>query len=200
MTVELLSNSVTEPAETSLRKEHVAARPLPGQSPATESTPLSSSYQILHQTSAGADGVAFAAVDTATDVQIELWKLAATTPSPERSTEITQRLKLVQLLEHPTSRRVHAVSQDGEQTVVAVDLAAKHDLRDWQLLGGPDFNPLSILQSVVDALAAAHQLGLTHEALCPQAVRLTKQLDLQLDFTRIAVGPRPEPPPRTSTR
>lgn len=147
-----------------------------------------SQYDIHQQLSVGKYGIAYEATDRRTGVQIELWKLNSSTLIKGRLKEIERRLKIVQLLDHPSARQVFGTFVEDDSQIVIVEPAYNHRLSEWQLLGGANCNPLEILQEVTQALVAAHRLGLTHEAITPASIRLRKDLAPQLDFTRLDIG------------
>ncbi len=185
MAPELTTNASTE---LGIEPSYPAERAAPNE--VVDAT-SSRAYQVLNQISAGQDGVAYEAVNKNNDQQVELWKLVGTQHVVGREEEVLQRLSLVQLLRHPATRRVHTVIKDGSQPIVILETSPPATLKDWLRLGGPDFNPLTILRSVVGALDEAHKLGLSHEAIYPESIRLQSDLTPQLDFTRLSVTSPP---------
>lgn len=118
-------------------------------------------YVARGQRGAGPDGVAYAADG------VELRTLGPAWSDPDRVEAITNRIRLLRLVDHP-----------GVRQVVASDWTADPPWMALELFDGQSPGPLPILDAlnltleVAELLAAAHRVGLTHGRLKRSSVRI----------------------------
>jgi eukaryotic-like serine/threonine-protein kinase len=157
---------------------------------ASSSTRLSMSGQVelVAQTGAGPDGVAFRA--RLEGAEVEYRTLTPALSDPARREGVVKRLRLARLLDHPAARRVLQLELEGTPFVV-LEPAAGPTLADHlsDKLPLPPVESVALALDLAAALHAAHRLGLGHGQLSPRTIASGSSGSLQLDFTGLAVRP-----------
>lgn len=148
------------------------------------------SYRLLSQVGAGADGVSFRASGEAGWVEVR--SLQGARDDPPRWAELSRRLRLAALLEHPAALRVVGMGLEETPPFAALEWT-DGDLASRLSEGGPLSGPeaLAMGRDLAGALAEAHRLGLVHGRLSASQVRSAGGGAWKLDFSGIAARPSP---------
>lgn len=138
-------------------------------------------YRLLAQLGAGADGVSYRAQVLSRGGLAEIRLLAGARTDPERWRQLSRRLRLAALLDHPGVLRVEKLNLDHDPPYLALEWTGVEHLSG---LAVPVAVPEAVAlgQAVALALAAAHRLGLHHGQLAPEAIR-GRTPRLKIDFT-----------------
>jgi serine/threonine protein kinase len=134
------------------------------------------SYEILSLLGAGGMGEVYKARDTKLnrDVAIKVL-LAAVAMDPERRERFEREAQAIAALNHPNIVTIHSIEQIDRQSIITMELVEGHSLGDAIPKGGmPLDRLLKIAIPVADAVAAAHQKGITHRDLKPANIMLGK--------------------------
>ncbi len=165
-------------------------------------------YRIERQIGAGGMGVVYQAEDTTLGRQVALKilppELAA---DDERRSRFAREARAVAALNHPNIVTVHSVEESGGTHFITMELVKGKTLADLLppqgfALGG--FFDVAI--PLADAVAAAHQQGITHRDLKPANVMISdagriKVLDFGLAKAVVGDGSRhTQPPTQTATQ
>ncbi len=131
-------------------------------------------YEILRSIGAGGMGVVYQAEDTTLERQVALKilppELAA---DDERRLRFAQEARAVAALNHPNIVTVHSVEESGGIHFITMELVKGKTLA--ALLPGQGFaldRFFEIAIPLSDAVAAAHQQGITHRDLKPANVMM----------------------------
>ncbi len=157
-------------------------------------------YELLAQIGAGPDGVAYRARRQGEEGFVEVRLLARAREDAVRWEQLTNRLQVARLFEHPAARRIVEIDLecDPPRLVLAgmrgVPLTKHFDGR----LPLPPLEALALVLDAAGIVAAAHRLGLGHGRITPATVELSAAL-VQIDFTGTATHEDdvPGPPPTT---
>ena len=148
-------------------------------------------YHLLAQLGAGADGASYRAAD-ATGVPLEVRILGGAALDPGRLTELTRRLRLAVLLDHPAAIRVRELGLEQDPPFAVLEwLMARTLAEAFAAVAPPGMTALRIARDLCSALAEAHRLGLAHGRLSPSQIRLTDAGAVKLDFTGLDIGAVP---------
>ena len=154
-------------------------------------------YRIVREIGAGGMGVVYQAEDTTLGRQVALKilppELAA---DDERRSRFAREARAVATLNHPNIVTVHSVEESGGTHFITMELVKGKTLADLLprqgfALGG--FFDIAI--PLADAVAAAHQQGITHRDLKPANVMISdagrmKVLDFGLAKAMVGDGSR----------
>ena len=154
-------------------------------------------YEILSAIGAGGMGEVYKARDPRLNRLIAI-KLLPTTAAndPERRERFEREAQAVAALNHPSIVTIHSVEQADGQFFLTMELVEGRSLAETlPAIGLPLARLLKIAIPVSDAMAAAHQKGITHRDLKPANIMLgegehegrIKVLDFGL--AKLAEGP-----------
>jgi len=126
-------------------------------------------YDIVAPIGAGGMGEVFRARDTKLNRDVAIKVLpAALAQDPERRERFEREALALGALNHPGIVTVYAVESQDDTTYLAMELVEGRPLADVIPRGGlPLGQLLRIGAAVADAIAAAHQKGITHRDLKP---------------------------------
>ena len=142
-------------------------------------------YRVLEKLGSGGMGEVYLAEDTTLDRRVALKILApALAADQDRRERFLREAKAVAALSHPNIVTVHSVAQEGDVTFLTMELVDGKTLAE---LIPADGLPLDRLLGwaipLADAIAAAHDRGITHRDLKPANVMVTTDGRLKvLDF------------------
>ena len=152
-----------------------------------------SSYHLLAQLGAGADGASYRAADAA-GAPVEVRILGGAAPDSGRLKELKRRLRLAALIDHPAAIRMRELGLDQDPPFAALEWVVARTLAEAFAEVAPSGpTALQIARDLCSVLAEAHRLGLAHGRLSPSQIRLTDAGALKLDFTGLDVGAAPAP-------
>lgn len=142
-------------------------------------------YRIIEAIGAGGMGQVYAAEDTRLDRQVALKILPPElADDPDRRKRFTREAKAVAALNHPNIVTVHAVEEADGLHFITMELVRGRTLAEMLPRNGfalGKFLEIAIL--LTDALAAAHQQGITHRDVKPTNVMVTDDSRVKvLDF------------------
>src|SRR3979409_1806311 len=121
-------------------------------------------YEILGLIGAGGMGEVYRARDTRLGREVAIKVLpSAPTSDPERLARFEREAKVLASLNHPNIAQIYAVEEVGGVRALIMELVP------GQTLKGPIslYEALRVAAQVADALAAAHEKGITHRDLKP---------------------------------
>ncbi len=151
------------------------------------------SYHLLAQLGAGADGALYRAADAA-GVPVEVRILGGASTDAGGWKELTRRLRLAALLDHPATIRVRELGLDEGPPFAALEWVAAPTLAEAFAEEAPSAPAaLRIARDLCSALWESHCLGLAHGRLSPSRIRLTDAGAVKLDFTGLEIGAAPAP-------
>jgi len=142
-------------------------------------------YKILEKIGSGGMGDVFLAEDTRLGRKIALKTLPPELAhNLERRTRFTQEAKAVAALSHPNIVTVHSVEEAGEVHFITMELVKGKTLTEIIPRTGFALGKFfEIAIPLTDALAAAHEQGITHRDLKPANVMISDTGRLKvLDF------------------
>jgi len=150
----------------------------PGSAPETEPLEQVGPYRILEEVGVGATGRVYRATHTLTGQEVALKLLHATLSlSPRAQARLQQEARIGASLDHPHIATVHAYHSDGHLHYITSEFVPGPDLAEF--LAGEDGASLrdprravEVLRPVAEALAHAHDEGVTHRDIKPQNVLL----------------------------
>jgi Tol biopolymer transport system component len=134
-----------------------------------------STYEILAPLGAGGMGEVYAALDPALNRKVAIKVLSdAVAGDPERRERFEHEAKAIAALNHPNIVTVHAVESADGRVFITMELVKGRALQDLIPTAGMSVGQLlDVAVPLVDAVAAAHQQGLTHRDLKPANVMVT---------------------------
>ena len=148
-------------------------------------------YRMTHAIGSGGMGQVYAAHDTRLDREVALKILPPELAGDrERRTRFTREAKAIAALNHPNIVTVYAVEEAGDRHFITMELVRGRTLAELLPQNGFALGKfLEIAIPLTDALAAAHQAGITHRDVKPANVMVTdngrvKVLDFGLAKTR----------------
>ena len=142
-------------------------------------------YRIVHEIGSGGMGEVYLAEDTTLDREVALNilppELAA---DAERRARFTREASAVAALNHPNIVTIHSVEEAGGVHFITMELVKGRTLAEMlprQRFGLARFFEIAI--PLTDAVAAAHQQGITHRDLKPANVMISDDGRIKvLDF------------------
>jgi TolB-like protein len=134
-----------------------------------------SHYKVLSKLGAGGMGDVYLAEDTELGRKVALKVLPeAMANSPERLERFRREARAVAALDHPNIVRIHNFEEAAGLKLLVMELVDGESLDRIIPPGGmPLAKVFSIAVPMADALAAAHEKGITHRDLKPANVMLT---------------------------
>jgi tetratricopeptide (TPR) repeat protein/tRNA A-37 threonylcarbamoyl transferase component Bud32 len=134
-------------------------------------------YEILALIGAGGMGEVYRARDTRLDRQVAIKTLPRQVAAdPERSARFEREARLLAALNHPHIVTIHSVERIEDVPFLTMELVEGRPLSALIPPGGfPIPALLRIAIPITDALAAAHQRGVTHRDLKPANVMVTPE-------------------------
>jgi serine/threonine protein kinase/dipeptidyl aminopeptidase/acylaminoacyl peptidase len=142
-------------------------------------------YRLVEQIGEGGMGVVWKAEDTKLDRSIALKVLPAAMAKDAARLERFQReAKAVAALNHPNIVTIHSVEESGGVQFLTMELVEGKTLSELIPKGGLHLNRIfDVAVPLADALAAAHQKGITHRDLKPDNIMLDESGRVKvLDF------------------
>jgi Tol biopolymer transport system component/predicted Ser/Thr protein kinase len=156
-------------------------------------------YRIISPVGKGGMGEVYAAEDTKLKRTVALKILPqGVSVDPDRRTRFEREAQAVAALNHPNIVTIYSVEEASGMLFLAMELIEGRTLKDAMADGAlPLETLLRIATAVSDAMAAAHQRGITHRDLKPGNVMVTpegrvKVLDFglaKLQETQLEAGP-----------
>ncbi|MBW2277021.1 MAG: serine/threonine protein kinase [Deltaproteobacteria bacterium] len=132
-------------------------------------------YEILRKVGSGGMGDVYAARDTKLDREVALKILP-----PEVATDVERRkrfereAKAAAKLSHPGIVTLHSVEEQGGEVFITMELVEGQPLAELTAKGPLDLDQmLDLARQIADAVATAHEHGITHRDLKPQNVVVT---------------------------
>ena len=131
-------------------------------------------YRILQPIGAGGMGDVYLAEDTKLGRRVALKVLPLDrSGDPERRQRFEREARAIASLNHPNIVTIHAVEQAGDVAFLAMELVEGKTLAEiLPKTGLPIDRLLKIAIPIADAVAAAHDRGITHRDLKPQNVMI----------------------------
>jgi serine/threonine protein kinase len=132
-------------------------------------------YRILYKLGAGGMGEVYAAEDTRLGRKVALKILPPEVAhDQERRARFEREARAIAALSHPSIVVVHAVEELEGRLAIVMELIEGRTLAEMTPPGGMALPQLlEIALPLVQAVAAAHQTGITHRDLKPQNVMVT---------------------------
>ncbi|NLB94505.1 MAG: serine/threonine protein kinase [Armatimonadetes bacterium] len=134
-------------------------------------------YEIERELGRGASGIVYLASDKALNRQVALKVL--TLPQSIQGVERTQALerfvreaRAAAAISHPSVPQIYDAGSMAGKCYIAMEYCHGTNLRDMLRMQGPLAEPtaLSVIRQVLDALQAAHRLGICHRDVKPDNV------------------------------
>jgi Tol biopolymer transport system component/predicted Ser/Thr protein kinase len=132
-------------------------------------------YEIVSALGAGGMGEVFAAEDTRLHREVAIKFLPAEVASdPEHRERFQREARAIAALNHPNIVTLYSVEEAEGLIFLAMERLTGRTLREVIPAGGlPIAQLLRIASDIADAIAAAHQRGITHRDLKPANVMIT---------------------------
>ncbi len=142
-------------------------------------------YEITGLIGAGGMGEVYRARDTTLDRDVAVKVLAdAFTSVPDRLARFEREARTLASLNHPHIAHVYGLEERGPARALVMELVEGEDLAQ-RVTRGPLPVPavVAIARQLVDAVAAAHELGIVHRDLKPANIKVTPDGTVKvLDF------------------
>ncbi len=142
-------------------------------------------YRILELIGQGGMGEVYLAEDTKLERRVALKLLPAeVAANDERRQRFEREAKAVAALNHPNIVTIHSVESDGDHHFLTMEFIAGDTLAKHIPNGGLEIDRLfAIAVPLADALATAHEQGITHRDLKPDNVMFDARGQVRLlDF------------------
>ena len=144
-----------------------------------------SHYRVLEQIGAGGMGAVYVAEDTKLSRKVALKVLPPEmAESQERRSRFEREAKAIAALNHPNIVMIHSVEEVDGVHFITMELVRGKTLSELVTKHGLPLNTFfQIAIPLTDAVAAAHQQGITHRDLKPDNVMLSEEGRVKiLDF------------------
>lgn len=142
-------------------------------------------YKIIGPLGAGGMGEVYRATDSTLDREVALKVLPdAMAHDPDRVARFEREAKLLASLNHPHIAAIHGCGQSDDNRFLVLELVEGPTLTD-RLADGPMLSEevLDISLQIVDALDAAHSVGIVHRDIKPSNISLNERRQVKvLDF------------------
>jgi eukaryotic-like serine/threonine-protein kinase len=142
-------------------------------------------YRILRQLGSGGMGEVYEAEDIKLGRRVALKVLPEeTTPGSQRRERFEREAKAVAALNHPNIVTIYSVEEADGVSFITMELVEGQTLRQMLPRGGlPLVKLLELSIPLAEAVAAAHQQGITHRDLKPENVLVSRDGNVKvLDF------------------
>lgn len=142
-------------------------------------------YRIVRHLGSGGMGEVYAAEDLKLRREVAIKVLPAKLGRHDDQRRLLEReARAAAALNHPNIVTLHSVEHDGDVVFITMELVEGRSLSDEMPKGGMPFPRLVKLAiQLADALALAHERGITHRDLKPANVMVTADTRLKvLDF------------------
>jgi eukaryotic-like serine/threonine-protein kinase len=173
-----MENSALEAVAAQLAKEQLPIRAL---NPGTKLE----SYEILGTLGAGGMGEVYRARDSKLNRDVALKTLPAIfTDDAERIARFRREARVLASLNHPNIGSIYGLEESNNLRVFVLELVEGPTLAD-RIAGGavPLEEVLAIAGQIADAMAYAHEKGVTHRDLKPANIKITPEGNVKvLDF------------------
>ncbi len=142
-------------------------------------------YEIVGPLGKGGMGEVYRAKDTKLDREVAIKVLpAAFLEHPDRLARFEREAKLLASLNHPNIASIYAIEESSEGKALVMELVQGETLQGPV----PVDTALKYAAQIADALAAAHERGITHRDIKPANIMLTPEGTIKvLDFGLAAV-------------
>jgi serine/threonine protein kinase len=150
-------------------------------------------YVIEREVARGGMGCVYLAVDQRLGRKVALKTLPSSlTASDAQRQRLRREARAAASLAHPGICTVHALEEIGDEVFIVTEFIEGRTLREELDAGRPDVQTLrATAQELADAIASAHEQGITHRDLKPENVMRAKSGRLKvLDFGLALVDPR----------
>jgi non-specific serine/threonine protein kinase len=136
-----------------------------------------SHYRILERLGSGGMGVVYRAHDSSLGRDVALKTLLPEMASdPESVRRFEQEVRVVAALQHPNIVTIHSVEQADDTRFFTMELVSGRTLKSMIPEGGFEARRLLELATpLADAIAAAHERGITHRDLKPANVMVSEE-------------------------
>jgi Tol biopolymer transport system component len=175
---DFMESSALEAVAAQLAKEQLPMRAL---NPGTRFE----SFEILGPLGAGGMGEVYRARDIKLDRDVALKILPATfTDDAERMARFRREARVLASLNHPNIGSIYGMEESNNLCVFVLELVEGPTLAD-RIAGGavPLQEALAIAGQIADAMAYAHEKGVTHRDLKPANIKITPEGNVKvLDF------------------
>ena len=142
-------------------------------------------YEILVPLGAGGMGEVYRARDSKLNRDVALKILPAMfTDDAERMTRFRREAQVLASLNHPNIGSIYGLEESNNLRVLVLELVEGPTLAD-RITGGaiPLEEVLAIARQIADAVAYAHEKGVTHRDLKPANIKITPEGNVKvLDF------------------
>ena len=149
-------------------------------------------YRIVREIGSGGMGVVYQADDTTLTRPVAL-KILPPLPGAgdERRLRFAQEARAIAALNHPNIVTVHSVEEVGGVHFITMELVSGHTVAELLPQNGFSLDKFfAIAIPLVDAVAVAHQHGITHRDLKPSNVMVSDQGRVKvLDFGLAKIAP-----------
>jgi serine/threonine protein kinase/cytochrome c-type biogenesis protein CcmH/NrfG len=143
-----------------------------------------SRYRLLAKIGEGGMGVVWKAKDTSLDREVAIKLLPdELSQDPERLARLESEARIVAALNHPNIVTLHSIEEAEGRRFLTLELVAGQPLAELipsRGLALPEF--VRIARAVVEAVGAAHRLGITHRDLKPRNIMVGRDSVKVLDF------------------
>jgi eukaryotic-like serine/threonine-protein kinase len=152
-------------------------------------------YEILAPLGAGGMGEVYRASDSKLNRDVALKILPAIfTHDPERMARFRREAQVLASLNHPNIGSIYGLEEWNNLRVLVFELVDGPTLAD-RISGGaiPLEEALAIARQIADAMAVAHEKGVTHRDLKPANIKITREGNVKvLDFglAKVLQGPK----------
>lgn len=135
-----------------------------------------SHYKILERLGAGAGGEVFIAEDTRLERRVALKLISPQLAAdPENLERFEREAKVLAALNHPHIVTIYSVEEEGEDHFLTMELVEGRTLDQLIPAEGMSFETfLAVALPLLDALGAAHDLGVTHRDLKPANLMVSR--------------------------
>ena len=172
-----------------INKQETRVPPKGGYGQVIKSVPFSYSYRLITQLGCGTDGVSYRGLNNRDQKSVKVWIINGSTITEKRYQQLDRRLGLMRLISHASVRRVLEMQLDATPPYIVMAQTGGQNVADV-FTDSPCLEVarrLMLGYTITSAVAAAHDVGLTHGALYPRNISLCDAQSAQIDFTGVEV-------------